>query len=263
MSEKTYTKQSLIKELLKIRAAGWHEIRRNKKNAGHIGNTLEDLLGIQENNLPLPNASEWELKTQRKNTSSLLTLFHMEPSPKALNITQYLLKNFGWKHEKSGIAYQENERSFRQTLSYHNPTIRGFDLDIDNANRKIFVRFNIDKIEDSLQDYKNSLIDANNYNLDINHIPYWGFDDVFHKAGIKLKNCFFIRAEEKSEDGRKFVKYEDIMMLSSFKIGKLIDNVIANNVYIDFDARTGHNHGTKFRIKPSAIPELYENVQIY
>ena len=47
-------------------------------------NTLEDLLGIEENNLPIPNAAEWELKAQRKNTRSLTTLFHIEPSPRAL-----------------------------------------------------------------------------------------------------------------------------------------------------------------------------------
>jgi len=28
-------------------------------------------------------------------------------------------------------------------------------------------------------------------------------------------------------------------------------------IYVDFDARTGHNHGTKFRIKSKNIPMLY------
>ena len=73
-----------------------------------MGNTLENLLGIVENNLPLPNAAEWELKAQRKNTNSLVTLFHCEPSPRDLKIVLFLLKNFGWKHEKAGlfIRYQ-------------------------------------------------------------------------------------------------------------------------------------------------------------
>ncbi|MBQ5478723.1 MAG: hypothetical protein IIT66_00730, partial [Acetobacter sp.] len=33
----------------------------------------------KENNLPLPNAAEWELKCQRRQTTSLVTLFHIEP----------------------------------------------------------------------------------------------------------------------------------------------------------------------------------------
>jgi len=65
-----YTKESLIKKLLEIRGMGWIANHR-RGNSGGIGNTLEDLLGIKENNLPIPNAAEWELKTQRKGTSSL------------------------------------------------------------------------------------------------------------------------------------------------------------------------------------------------
>lgn len=38
-----------------------------------IGNALEDLLGLSENNLPIPNAAEWELKLQRLNSTSLTT----------------------------------------------------------------------------------------------------------------------------------------------------------------------------------------------
>ncbi|KKL45238.1 hypothetical protein LCGC14_2357660, partial [marine sediment metagenome] len=63
---KIYTKQELINRLKEISAMGW-VLNARRGNAGGIGNTLEDLLGIQENNLPVPNAAEWELKTQRIN----------------------------------------------------------------------------------------------------------------------------------------------------------------------------------------------------
>ena len=78
-----FTKESLKDRLREIRALGWVETRR-KNNDGGVGNTLEDLLGIEENNLPLPNAGEWEIKGQRADTASLTTLFHMEPSPRAM-----------------------------------------------------------------------------------------------------------------------------------------------------------------------------------
>ena len=68
-----YTKRTLITSLENIRKLGWIKNLRNVNNDGAIGNTLEDLLGIPENNLPLPNAAEWELKTQKRNTNSLLT----------------------------------------------------------------------------------------------------------------------------------------------------------------------------------------------
>jgi hypothetical protein len=61
---KLYTKEALIEKLKKVRDKGWIKNAR-PGNAGGVGNTLEDLLGIEENNLPIPNAAEWELKCQR------------------------------------------------------------------------------------------------------------------------------------------------------------------------------------------------------
>ena len=99
--------------------------------------------------------------------------------------------------------------------------------------------------------------------LDNEHTPYWGFNDLFHKAGTKLLNCFYTIADEKNEYGKHFVKYETIMMLSNIKIENLIASIKNRNIYIDFDARTGHNHGTKFRIKPAAFPDLFQDVKIF
>ena len=95
MSIKIYTKDSLIEALRKIAEQGWIKSARSG-NHGSIGNTLEDLLGIEENNLPIPNAAEWELKCQKINTSSLTTLFHTEPSPRAVKfVPQILLPQYG------------------------------------------------------------------------------------------------------------------------------------------------------------------------
>src|SRR3989337_1700464 len=85
-----YTKETLIKEFRKIRDMGWVPNAR-RGNVGGIGNTIEDLLDIEENNLPIPNAAEWELKCQRTNTTSLITLFHMEPSPRAFKFVPQIL----------------------------------------------------------------------------------------------------------------------------------------------------------------------------
>jgi len=59
---KIFTKESLIAELKAICEGGWVKSCREPGNHGAVGNTLEQLLDIPENNLPLPNAAEWELK---------------------------------------------------------------------------------------------------------------------------------------------------------------------------------------------------------
>src|SRR3989339_2128597 len=131
---KTYTKPELIAKLKEISAMGFVPNAR-RGNAGGIGNTLEDLLGIKENNLPLPNAAEWELKTQRANTSSLTTLFHIEPSPRAVRfVPQVLLLKYGWPHEEAGRLYPKNEMSFRQTIHGQSRSDRGFKVVIDRKN---------------------------------------------------------------------------------------------------------------------------------
>jgi hypothetical protein len=94
-----FTKEQLIDRLKEISNMGWIPNTRHGNNGG-VGNTLEELLGIEENNLPLPNAAEWELKSQRKNTNSLTTLTHLEPSPRAIKfVSTILLPNYGWKHQ--------------------------------------------------------------------------------------------------------------------------------------------------------------------
>ena len=67
-------------------------------------------------------------------------------------------------------------------------------------------------------------------------------------------------ADVKRENGNYFYRYSDIMQLSGFSLDKFLQNIREGNILIDFDARTGHNHGTKFRINQNAVPLLYENV---
>jgi hypothetical protein len=256
---KTYTKQSLIKELIKIRNKGWIPTNR-KNNDGGVGNTLEDLLGIEENNLPLPNAAEWELKAQKKNTTALITLFHMEPSPRAYKfVPKILLPDFGWTHKQAGDCYSEQEKSFRQTINANSYSNRGFSVKIDWDEKKVFVDFAIDRIDKSTHSDWYGLIK----NKILEPKPYWGFDDLFHKAGTKLHNCFFICAESKKINGSLCFHYQDIYMLTKIDIKKFIQAISDGYIYIDFDARTGHNHGTKFRLRREALVNLYAEVKKY
>ena len=136
-----FTKESLISELRRIRNLGWVETQR-RGNDGGVGNTLEDLLCIEENNLPLPNAGEWEIKGQREDTSSLLTLFHMEPSPRAMYfVPRLLLPYYGWPHDKAGINYPTEEMSFRQTITAGKRTNRGFTVVVNRDVERVEVSF--------------------------------------------------------------------------------------------------------------------------
>jgi len=256
---KILTKEQLINELRNIKSSGWIKSAR-QGNAGGVGNTLEDLLGIEENNLPIPNAAEWELKAQRADTSSLTTLFHLEPSPRALKfVPQILLLKYGWKHEEAGMKYPDNEMSFRQTISGKGRSDRGFMVVINRKERKVLVSFDSKSVADRHLAWLKSV--EQRINLDeLNPQPYWGFDDLFHKAGTKLINCFYVQAQVKREKGKEYFMYDKILMLQKFSIDRFLTALENNDVLVDFDARTGHNHGTKFRLKQNRLPDLYEIV---
>ncbi|WP_265348079.1 MvaI/BcnI family restriction endonuclease [Candidatus Azobacteroides pseudotrichonymphae] len=50
-------------------------IKSLRKHSTGIGKTLETLLGITENNIPLPDLGEIELKAIRRNSKNMITLF--------------------------------------------------------------------------------------------------------------------------------------------------------------------------------------------
>jgi len=253
----TFSKEDLISKLKEIRNMGWIKTSRTG-NAGNVGNTLEDLLGIQENNLPIPNAAEWELKTQRENTTSLTTLFHIEPSPRAVKfVTCVFLQLYGWKHKKAGEDYPVGEMSFRQTIHGLKHSDRGFIVVIDRNNQKVTISFDYTKVDERHSKWLSNVKEK--VGLDeLCPQPYWGFSDLASKAGTKLLNCFFVQAKTKIEHGIEHVNYTTIKMLKQFSFDKFLDLIENGNILIDFDARTGHNHGTKFRMKQNCLQLLYK-----
>lgn len=223
------TKETILDQIKTIQGSGWIDNYRNLSN-GNVGNIFEDLLGIQENNFSLPDIGEYEIKTQKIKCqpASLLTLCHVEPEPRSLKVVPYLLENFGWMH-KNGI-----EKSFRQTI-----TTKGF------SDKGFKVRLDSDKIAIEFQDKKIPFIE-----------PYWLLSELKPKLESKLKNQINVLALEKNNQ----FKYVNTIILEDFDFDKFIEMVNIGEIYIDFDAKTTHNHGTKFRIKHSNISKLYKNI---
>src|SRR3989304_4345081 len=198
-----YTKETLIEALRTIMNLGWIPNAR-PRNVGGVGNTLEDLLGIQDNNLPIPNASEWELKCQRAESSSLTTLFHMEPSPRALRfVPAVLLPKYGWQHDLAGSKHPKNEMSFRQTIHGMTRSNRGFKVVVDRKSRKVLVSFDAMAVDPRHSGWLESVKERVGLG-ELDPQPYWGFDDLYHKAGKKLPNCLYVQVEVKREHEQEF-----------------------------------------------------------
>ncbi len=75
-----------------------------------------------------------------------------------------------------------------------------------------------------------------------------------------MLNCFYVQAKVKKEKGSEFYHYQKIQMLRGFSFEGFLKGLREGFVLVDFDARSGHNHGTKFRLRQNRLPDLYEEV---
>ncbi len=261
-----FTKEELVNEIKAISSKGWHKSVKSTpdtRNDGAVGNTLETLLGISENNLPIPNAREWELKGQRAHSSSLITLKHVEPSPTAARIvSNVLLPKYGWPHKKAGLSYPETEMSFRSTTSANCYTNRGFRIIVDKTSSKLKFVFDYKQADSSDPEINKWLMSVKERAGlgPIEPEPYWGFEDLKYSIGEKIRNCFYVIADSKVERKREYFAYTHLLILSGFSFEKFLHCIEKGFLLVDFDARTEHNHGTKFRIKQDVWSELYDNV---
>ena len=83
-----------------------------------------------------------------------------------------------------------------------------------------------------------------------------------HAAGAKLHNSFFVQAEVRRVRGKEEYRYTRFVMLKGFDFEGLLKAIEKGDLFVDFDARTRHNHGTKFRMREAKLPELYKEVKI-
>lgn len=221
------------------------------------------MLGIDENNLPIPNANDWELKGQRAHTTSLITLKHIEPSPQGAKIvSSVLLPKYGWPHKEAGNKYPRGEMSFRSTTSATSFTKRGFKIVVSRSEDKIKFVFDSSKVDQTDREvvaWINSVEDRIGLE-NINPEPYWGFNDLERTIGEKAKNCFYAVANTRIESKKEYFKYEKLFILSGFSFENFLRCIEDGSVLIDFDARTGHNHGTKFRLRQDRLPNLYGDI---
>jgi hypothetical protein len=93
--------------------------------------------------------------------------------------------------------------------------------------------------------------------------PYWDLATLRTVVSKKLVNCVFAQAEVERRDGIEYFSYTAIKLLEDFDITKFVDAIQTAKVLLDCDARTGHNHGVKFRLTDvSHWPELYGTITI-
>src|SRR4028119_383867 len=89
------TKKELLARLREILKMDWLEMPATKRynGTGAPGCYLEDLIGLTAGNKDIADIVGWEVKYYTPKTS-LITLFHKEPTPKTA--LRYMVSRYGW-----------------------------------------------------------------------------------------------------------------------------------------------------------------------
>lgn len=222
-----YTLDDFIREFHNIKQMGW--IKTHRAGPTGIGKTLEDLLGISENNFDLPDFGEYELKSCRAESQSMLTLFTLSPLPRGSNTV--LRKKYGYSSDK----YNNKEKVLHASL-----TAARFVPICDTGN---FLKIVCDgeKISITSQNGTENV--------------YWSKERLKRAFEKKYKNKFvYVKAEARGCGANEEFCFTEAYEVSGFDYESMLELLEKGKIIVDLrigqypDGRT-HDHGTGFRIK--------------
>ena len=208
-------------------------VQSMRKGDTGIGYTLESLLGIKENNVPLADLGDTELKAYRKDSTSMLTLFTCEPKPAGGERDRMLLNEFGYPSEKKNRA-----RELYCTVNASR---------FNNQSLKLCVEQNVIRVTSSKK------------NIDV----YWDFEALSDRFDKKIQKLIVVEAEAMLEDDQERFHFSDAYLLEGFNFKSFCKLVESDAVTIDFRMHlrskgTVRNHGTAFRVHKRRLMDCYQ-----
>lgn len=214
-----WTLGQVKKKLKELSEKGW--VKSTRSHDTGIGKTLEDCLGINENNIALPDFGIMELKSQRVNTPSMMTLF--TKSPKGITNAE-LRRRFGYPDSEF-----PNVKILHQTIESGRKNAMGFLLKIDKKKGTLSVLKNTDVL------------------------GYYRLDFLQKKAVEKIGNgLILVFADCKKEHGQEHFQFKEAWLLKNIDPTKFLELSkydIRLGVYHSGEkAGQPHDHGSAFRL---------------
>ena len=240
-----------LNRLNEINKMGYVESHRRGDTG--IGKTLEDLLGISENNIAGPDFEVYELKSGRKDSSSMLTLFTKAPLPQGAN--KNLLESFGYRQRKVSRDYTQ--------LSLTGEKIDESSIPIGEKELHVTV----DSIKPNsvglmLEIKGNRLYIANDKGVE----AYYDNETLRKAFEKKYHKLIYVLADNRKRKGKDQFWFNEAYLLDGFgfeRFSKLVKEGL-----LKVDIRIGHypdgrlhDHGTGFRILPKYLPQCFEDIE--
>jgi len=240
--------KKLKEEFIKIKEKGW--VKSLNKGSNGIGFTFEELLGIQKNELEIPDYNGIELKTRRYSSTSYIVLFSSTPEGKYYHEVERIKNTYGYPHSKFKQYKVLNNSVYGNKLNKIGQKYY-FKLDVDRKQRKIYL-----------------LVYDKHKNL-VEREVYWDFDILEEKIYRKLKILALVKAYSKKDryEDWEYFKYDSIKIyfLKDFNcfINLVEEGIIRVNFKLNIKTREEkigqiHDHGTSFDILEEDIQKLYD-----
>jgi hypothetical protein len=217
-------------KLAKIKAMSYVKSLRNGPTG--IGKTLETLLDIDENNIPLPDFGEIELKATRTNSQSMITLF--------------TFNNKAWKMDplKAVKQYGSKDKNGRLGLYYTmsiKPNGAGLFLHVDDDNVEV-------------------------RHIDGTVVVSWQLKSIEEKFEEKVKSVLLVKAKSEMRGDDEYFHYDRAKLLTGGTTKEILkskfeDEQLLVDLRLHDKGTMARNHGTGFRVYERDLEDLYEKVE--
>lgn len=223
------TIEEFTQKLKKIKAQGYIPTKRQGPTG--IGYTLEELLGMGENNIALPDLARAELKTHRDGSGSMITLF--------------TFNNKVWQIEpieavrKYGSYDKNGRRGLYYTMSLK-PNSAGLFLEV--GDEEIGIR-----------------------HISGEKIAVWKLEQLEERFEQKIPALILVHAFFEERDGKEYFHYDRASLLQGTSPSILKNQFKKEHLLVDVrmhdkGTRGARNHGTAFRVKEDKLSFLFERV---
>lgn len=229
--------EEILQRLKEIEKRGY--IKTHRQGNTGIGKTLEDLLGIEENNFAGPDGLTTELKSARKNASSMLTLFTKSPSPPKIN--SVLLNEFG---------YPDKPGSTKKIL---HTTLNAIDFNTLRGDVGLKIGLKEDRIEIIPKQPKSEIPTA-----------FWDKETLKKRFETKYIELLYVKADSKGSGEDELFHFNEAWLMKGFDFRNFLELLKEGTLLVDIrigqypDGRP-HDHGTGFRVMPNRLDLCFSN----
>ncbi len=226
--------EEFVKRLKEIKEMGW--IKTHRTGPTGIGKTLEDLLGIKENNIAGPDHEKFELKSTRKHTTSMLTLFTKSPLPRGVN--SQLLQRFGYPSRTRANGQKELHTTIK--ASEFNTILGQQGFKVEVRNNRLY------------------LLSAESNE----ELAYWEKETLKERFEAKYPGLMYVKTSSRGRGSSEEFLFDEAYLLEDFSFKNFI-SLIEQSVIVT-DIRIGqypdgrpHDHGTGFRVQQNKLDSCF------